>query len=97
MKLLFHAMARRELLDALRWYEQQSDDASSGFAVAVDAAIDRICADPERYEIVLRRFQRAKVERYPYNLFYELVADNCVRIMAVAHTSRRAGYWRRRK
>jgi hypothetical protein len=36
------------------------------------------------------------MRRFPYSLIYTVIGDE-VRILAVAHHSRRPGYWRGRK
>lgn len=41
------------------------------------------------------KLRRLLLHRFPYALIFELRRDECV-VWAVAHTSRRPGFWRRR-
>ena len=43
-----------------------------------------------------RQFRRARVNRFPYVVVFEIRTDE-VLVVAVAHASRKPGYWQRRK
>jgi hypothetical protein len=49
-----------------------------------------------RYEALRskREFRRAIVERFPYLVVYQVLTEEVV--VAIAHSSRRHGYWQRR-
>jgi hypothetical protein len=65
------------------------------FLAAVDAKIGRILEAPERWPRV-GRSQRVVVGRFPYVVVYRERRDGSIEIVAVAHTSRRQGFWRGR-
>lgn len=92
----FHRLAIRELRAARRWYEQRSPAAAGRFADAVDAAVLRIRRDPESLATAGGRLRWIPLRRFPYRLIFEQL-ESTVLIIAVAHTSRRSGYWARRK
>ncbi len=96
-QVVFHRLAKRELRNARTWYSRRSADAPHQFKTRVDEAIDRIASRPDAFPEYDDGFRYVRVSRFPYILvFYEITADSLA-IVAVAHTSRRPGYWRGRK
>jgi plasmid stabilization system protein ParE len=95
--ILFHRLARQEYQKAFRWYARRSYQAALGFESEVIRALQRIAATPDRWPVFQGLDRFVRVRRYSYALYYRIVDPTRVLIMAVAHTSRRLGYWRRRK
>ncbi|MBV8895649.1 MAG: type II toxin-antitoxin system RelE/ParE family toxin [Acidobacteriaceae bacterium] len=94
--LKFHPEADEELNEAREWYEARSEVAAQAFALEVDRAIDRILEAPLRHPVGWRSERRFVLDRFPYTILYR-VRDGHVFITAVAHQSRRPGYWRHRR
>jgi toxin ParE1/3/4 len=93
---VFHDQAKRELEDALAWYEQRRPGLGREFQFAVEDAIRRVCENPQAGpRFGTTRFHYVLVRRFPYVVFYSERAD-AIRIMAVAHGKRRPGYWKNR-
>ena len=95
--LRFHRLAAKELRKAERWYARRSLRAVEGFTDQVALASDRICDHPgigSPYDVI---FREVKLGRFSYKFVYELITANEILILAVAHTRRRPGYWRRRR
>lgn len=92
----FHSEADQELLEAQTWYEKRSEVAAQAFALEIDGAINRISMAPLRYPQGRRGERRFVLDRFPYTILYRVRADH-VFVTAVAHQSRRPGYWRHRK
>lgn len=95
MRVSFHATARRELLKYSQWYQERSESAATGFEQEIEHAIMRVAEAPERYPLTLCGRRRFVLIEYPFDLIYR-VRDNEIQVMAVAHHSRRPGYWARR-
>jgi toxin ParE1/3/4 len=93
--LTFHPEADQELAEAREWYAERSEVAAHAFALEIDRAIHRITDAPLRYPQGWRGERRYVLERFPYTLLYRTREDH-VFITAVAHQSRRPGYWRHR-
>ena len=90
----FHREARAEYRAALAWYATRSIDAADGFA---DVIADSICGIRELPDAWPRWLGKADVRarvvrRYPYSIMY-VVRDQRIVIIAIAHQSRRPGYW----
>lgn len=86
--------AKAESTEAAQWYESARTGQGDAFLDALDAALLQISEHPERYPSwgKGRPFRRMLLPRFPYLIFYT-VRDTCVEVHAVAHTSRRPGYW----
>jgi toxin ParE1/3/4 len=96
IELKFHRLAAKEFREAIRWYAERSSTASARFELAVDDALLRIRRDPGALPIERPHFRSVRVKRFPFRLIFEHDEQRAL-ILAVAHTSRRSGYWRRRK
>jgi toxin ParE1/3/4 len=91
-----HPAAVREARKAYRWYLRHSAVAASRFQAAFEAGIEQIVEWPEMWPAYLHGTRFYLLRRFPYILVYRKL-DEVVQIVAVAHGSRRPGYWRRRK
>src|SRR4051794_18100906 len=94
--VVFHRLAAQEYRRARNWYSRRSRPTAPRFVRAVNRAVEGILAHPERWPWYDGRHQWARVGRFPYLLIFRSLADGRVAVVAVAHTSRGAGYWHRR-
>lgn len=89
--------ASEELDDAAVWYQSQRPGLGFEFLQAVEATLDRIARWPQigrrvpgvSADFPVRRFP---VPRFPYHIAY-LEWEGVIRLLAVAHDSRKPGYW----
>lgn len=95
MRVRFHRDADQELSEAQDWYRQRSEVAAQAFALEIDHAIQNIAEAPLRWPEGRRGERRFVLDRFPYTLLYRVREDH-IFITAVAHQSRRPGYWRDR-
>jgi toxin ParE1/3/4 len=97
MKLVrFHPEAEGEAGEQEAWYRERSEVAAQGFLLELDAAVRAVAESPERWPVQPRGERRYVFPRYPFALLYRIRGEE-VFITAVAHHSRRPGYWRHRK
>src|SRR5438045_7483122 len=96
-EVVFHRLASREYRAAKKWYQARSQRAYERFREAVSHAVERISAHPEMLSPLHGMYRYARVKRFPYILIFEILPDETAFVLALAHTSRRPGYWRRRK
>jgi len=94
--VLFHRLAVRELREALNWYAERSAGAHQRFRAAVFEAVQRIADNPDGQAGLIEQYRFVRPRRFPYLLIYEIRSDRSAFVVAVAHSSRRTGYWRRR-
>lgn len=92
----FHRLALDELRSARDWYAEQSDTAPTLFRNAKILAIDQIVDRGVSLPKAFGEFHYVRVQRFPYVMFGQK-PDLSLQVVAIAHMSRRVGYWRRRK
>jgi plasmid stabilization system protein ParE len=92
----FHRLALKEFDEAYNWYAQRSERAAQHFKEAVHEAVSRICESPESLPHYSGPYRWVRVRRCQYMLVFRPRTPDEMVIVAVAHTSRRPGYWRRR-
>lgn len=89
--------ASAELADAALWYENQRPGLGLELLQAVDAALERIARWPQigrrvpgvPDDVPARRFP---IRRFPYHIAY-MEWGGMIRLLAIAHDSRKPGYW----
>ena len=92
---VFDLPAEADYLDALKYYEDEGG-LGAAFEAEIRAGIALILEHPEAWPVVTIEGARKKVlAKFPYNIYYS-VEPGLVRIRAVAHQSRRPGYWMNR-
>lgn len=94
--LLIAAAAEEEYTESLKWYAERSLRAADGFEAAFEQALESIAAHPERYPLCDDRHRFFLLKRYPFQIIYRRTSEDRWLVVAVAHTSRRPGYWRYR-
>lgn len=89
----YHPEASAEYRAAVAWYRERSRDAARRLAEAVNAGLRSIRERPRAWPVWRGGPVRRRVlQGVPYSLFFEVNTDEVV-IFAVAHHSRRSGYW----
>lgn len=89
--------AEEELAQAVAFYaEQASTSVAIAFLSEFTRAARLVAANPGLGTRTSRERRLFPLHRFPYSLVYR-AEDDGIRIGAVAHHSRRPGYWRGRK
>lgn len=94
-EVAYHPQADDEVLEAARFYEQRSEGLGWRFLRAVREAETRIARRPRAFPVLDDEVRRCLLQGFPHALLFR-VDDNQILVVAVAHQSRRPGYWRRR-
>lgn len=94
-RIEFAPGARAELLEAQAFCAAISSALGRRFAQALGDATESVARAPAMWPPVSRGLRRYVVKTFPYVLLYRAEGDT-VLIVAVAHQSRRPGYWRKR-
>lgn len=92
----FHPDAEAELAEAADYYEARRPGLGKIFAGEVTRTISLIRDYPDSGAPMAASRRRMLVRRFPYTIVYRQDGDS-VLIVAVAHQSRRPGYWRGRR
>ena len=86
-ELLVRGKAKADIRRAAKWYEYQRKGLGREFVAEVDAALARLHANPEQYEIVHREIRHAILRRFPYGIFYRIRSTK-ISVFAVLHLKR---------
>ncbi|MCE9548267.1 MAG: type II toxin-antitoxin system RelE/ParE family toxin [Planctomycetia bacterium] len=91
----FLAGANEDFDESFDWYAKRSAAAAIGFASAVDEAIEKIVADPNRFPSAKSGCRYCNLHPYPFRLVFRAESERLV-VVAIAHAKRRPHYWRGR-
>jgi len=86
-EVLVRGKAKADIRRAAKWYEYQREGLGKEFVAEVDAAIARIQANPEQYEVVHREIRHAILRRFPYGIFFRIQTVK-ISVFAVLHLKR---------
>ena len=91
-----HRLAAQEFRKARSRYAGSSRTTALRFVQAENRVLEQVADDPERWPLYDDRHRWVKVRKFPYLLICRSMSKDELTVVAVAHTSRRPGYWRRR-
>lgn len=84
------------MIEAARFYEQESPGLGHRFLQVVDETARRIELTPSAGSPIGSKDRRRVVEGFPYSVVYRSEAGHTV-VLAVMHHRRKPGYWGRRR
>ncbi len=90
-----HPEAEAEFAAAADFYNQREEGLGDDFSEEVFATIDRIIKFPNSWPRSSHRTRRCLCNRFPYSVIYRSTESELT-IYAVAHHSRKPGYWKNR-
>lgn len=93
MPVDFHRLALTEYRRAIARYRRQDVDVARRFVTAVWDAADRIEQNPSLGSRCFGPYRWVRTQRFPYLVYYLGLTPDSILIYAVAHKSRRPGYW----
>ena len=86
-----------ELTEALLYYGWQSASAGERLLAEIQSALERIAAMPRMYQLHPEfGARRALLPEFPYSIWFS-ETNGEVLFLALAHHSRRPGYWLERR
>jgi toxin ParE2 len=95
LRIRFLVPARRELKDAVVFYNAQRPSLGDEFRDEVWETIQRIQRFPDAWHPLSASVRRCQMNRFPYGLIYASTGNEIL-IVAVAHLHRSPDYWRSR-
>ena len=96
MRVLFRPVAEDELAETWDHYESIDPRLADDFLAKVDAAMLRVTANPEAYELVHRELRCVPLRRFPHLLVYRIVEDMLI-VVACTHPRQTPRRWRHRR
>jgi len=96
MRLEFHSQAREEFLSAVSRYEAEVPGLGARFIAEFERCIGLLLEAPQIGSPMSRKLRRFVLnDNFPFSIVYAIQSDTLF-VIAVAHSSRRPGYWKRR-
>jgi plasmid stabilization system protein ParE len=95
MSIRYLPDAVRELQESVAYYHERNPLAAKRFAEAIRVEERHILEQPQAAPRIAGEWRTWRIPHFPYSLIYRQVGRD-VFILAVAHHSRRPGYWKDR-
>ena len=95
MEIDFLAPAEAEFVDAVVYYNMQSEGLGFEFAAEIKRTIERIIQYPEAWPRLSKRTRRCRTNRFPYGVIYQLREEKLL-IIGVMHLGRDPQIWKSR-
>ena len=97
MNYWLHPEAQEDLREAAEFYREQAGTTlSKSFLAEFEHSVGLLLQYPRLGAMWRHGKRRLVTRRFPFGVIYTVVGDE-IRILAIAHHSRRPGYWRRRE
>jgi toxin ParE1/3/4 len=88
----YHPAASAELIEAGRFYEERKAGLGQAFLDCVESSLARLQRNPMLGWLNAHGRREWPVRRFPYLIIYR-IEGSTLHVLAVAHTSRKPGYW----
>jgi plasmid stabilization system protein ParE len=92
LRVVFHALAERELNQAAQFYESECPGLGAAFLDDVQRCTSLILDHLSAGQVLSGNVRRRLVRRFPYAVLYRILPDT-VRILAIMNLRRRPDYW----
>jgi toxin ParE1/3/4 len=100
MNLIIFDEAQEEIDELVAWYARRDPVVAKRLMDLFHDTINQITSKPTQFSLMeMRRnpgdIRRARLKGFPAYVGYQVLAEE-IHIFAVAHTSRKPGYWKSR-
>lgn len=97
MKVSLHPQAELELVATAAFYAQKAGAVlGESFVAEFTRTVDLLVVHPRLGASWQGELRRLPLRRFPYTIVYR-EAESTIEIVAIAHQSRKPGYWRDRE
>jgi plasmid stabilization system protein ParE len=95
MRVEFLDTAKRELTEAITYYNNESEGLGYRFAAEVKRTLSRIQQHPLAWMEISKRTRRCRTNGFPYGIIYQ-IREDMILIVAVMHLHRHPDSWKHR-
>jgi len=89
MKVRYHVLARQDVLNILEYYEREADhQIAIKFFAELERSIRNISKRPAAFPEIAKGVRRCLLNQFPYQINYEIVDSNELKILVVKHQRR---------
>lgn len=94
-QIIFHPLAKNELLESAGWYFEKSKQAYSKFQIEISTIILLLKENPLLFPKIYNNKRKANLKRFPYSIVFS-VNKEIIYVFAVFHQSRNPKIWEKR-
>jgi plasmid stabilization system protein ParE len=91
----FHPAAVNELINSVRYYEEQQSKLGLKFFEEIYSSILRIIEFPTSYPVYSKNTRKCLTSKFPFAVIYQIRKEE-IFIVAITHLASRPGYWKDR-
>jgi toxin ParE1/3/4 len=97
VRLSIHDLVKRDISEALSYYEDRSMQAAARFALQLEQTLAELSKHPGQHTPYLGSaiFRRARLKDFPYLIIYRLRGD-AIRVTVLKHEKRHPAFGMRR-
>jgi len=95
MEILFHKLAKNELIKSRDYYDDIILGLGEHFINEFEKSLDRIKENPNLYPKVLKDIRKCNLKIFPFSIYFDINTNN-IRILAISHQKRKPYYWKSR-
>ncbi len=92
----FRPAALVEFNESADWYEARQLGLGEKFVSSIDTAVAVIVATPKRAPTVYKQVRLISVKGFPYQIYYRLLGEDLIEILAVFHVRQNPKIWQSR-
>jgi len=97
MRYSLHPESEQDLREAAEYYKERAGTAlSQALFTEFEHSIQLLLQHPLLGVLWLHGKRRLVMKHFPYSVIYTVAGEE-IQVLAIAHHSRRPGYWRKRK
>ena len=90
-----HSLAKKELTEAVDWYENERKGRGAKFLIAYLKTLKIILANPSTFPKDFDEVRKTYIPKFPYTVYFEIMGNE-VLIYAIFHQKRHPDVWRER-
>jgi len=95
MKYSFHPEAKKELFEAINYFEKCRSGLGLEFMREVFSTIQRIIHFPSAWSKFSENTRRCLTNRFPFGVIYQIIEKELT-IIAIMQLNRKPDYWKKR-
>lgn len=93
MQLIYHLEVRNDLVAAAEFLEEKRRGLGAAFIAEAERTVLSIVENPFRFALLRDGTRRARLDRFPYAVYFDQPDAETVRILVITHGARRPGHW----
>lgn len=93
MKIEFLDPAKKELAEAIIFYNHESEGLGYRFAVEINRTLSRIIQYPKAWPEISKRARRCRTKGFPYGIIYQ-IREDLILVVAIMHLHRYPDSWK---